>query len=107
MSALSLIAKVPEVRSAVLGDLAGALLDAVREPDGETVAAVIGFATSALAQAGEQLGLGALRRFSAGGERHAFMVVVDGSSVVAASIEPAKSLAAVEKFVETSVPGQG
>jgi len=107
MSAFSTIAGLPEVRSAVLGDLGGAFLDAVREPDGETVAAVTGYLASLLVQAGEQLGLGSLRRLSVSGEKRALLVVVDGRHLVAAQVDPPRALAAVEKLVETSFPGQG
>ena len=64
---LALISGVPGVKSAVLGDLAGGYLDAVREPDGESVAAVMGFLSSTMGQAGDQLGLGELRRISFAG----------------------------------------
>jgi predicted regulator of Ras-like GTPase activity (Roadblock/LC7/MglB family) len=107
MSALAIIAKVPEVRAAVLGDLGGLFLDTVREPDGETIAAVMGFVASALVQAGDQLGLGTLRRVAVAGEKRAALLVVDGQHVIAAQIDPPKSLAAVEKVVENSIPGQG
>ncbi len=105
MADLTTIAKLPDVKSAVLGDLAGALHDAVREPDPETVAAVIGFVSSALAQAGDQLGLGALRRIAVAAAARACIVVVQGHSVVTAWIEPAKSLGAVEKLLDG--PGEG
>jgi predicted regulator of Ras-like GTPase activity (Roadblock/LC7/MglB family) len=106
-TALSMVAKVPEVRTAVLGELSGVLLDSVREPDGESVAAVTAFVASALAQAGDQLGLGGLRRIAGSGVERAFLVVLDGQQAVFAQIEPARALAAVEKLVETSIPGQG
>jgi predicted regulator of Ras-like GTPase activity (Roadblock/LC7/MglB family) len=106
MSNLAIIAKLPEVKSAVLGDLAGGFLDAVREQDGETVAAVMGFVSSSLVQAGDQLGLGALRRISVAGEARACLVVVQTDSVITACVEPAKSLAAVEKVLDTSVQGK-
>jgi hypothetical protein len=98
---LASIASLPDVKSAVLGDLAGAFHDAVREPDGETVAAVMGFVASALVEAGEQLGLGALRRISVQGEPRACLVVVHGALVVTACVEPGKALAALEKLLDT------
>jgi predicted regulator of Ras-like GTPase activity (Roadblock/LC7/MglB family) len=106
MSDLTTLAKLPDVKSAVLGDLAGALLDAVREPDPETVAAVVGFVSSALAQAGDQLGLGALRRIAIGAGARACLVVVQGHSVVAAWVEPARSLPAVEKVLDAAAEGR-
>ncbi|HYS79398.1 MAG TPA: hypothetical protein VEM76_01750 [Anaeromyxobacteraceae bacterium] len=95
------------MRSAVLGDLSGGYLDALREPDGEGVAAVMGFLSSAMTQAGDQLGLGDLRRISFAGEGTACVVAFAGASVMAARIEPARSLAAVEKALEASLLGKG
>jgi predicted regulator of Ras-like GTPase activity (Roadblock/LC7/MglB family) len=106
MSDLAILARVPDVKSAVLGDLAGGFHDAVREQDGETVAAVMGFVSSAMVHAGDQLGLGALRRICIAGEARGCLVLVDGDSVVTARVEPGKSLAAVEKVVDTSLRGK-
>jgi predicted regulator of Ras-like GTPase activity (Roadblock/LC7/MglB family) len=106
MSALSGIAKLPEVRGAVLGDLTGVLVDAIREADGESIAAVMGFVASALIQAGELLGLGALRRVAISAPIQASLMVVDGQSLLGARVEPSRSLTAVEKYVETAYPGQ-
>ncbi|HTT70326.1 MAG TPA: hypothetical protein VMG32_03810 [Anaeromyxobacteraceae bacterium] len=107
MSALSTIVKLPEVRGAVLGDLTGVFLDAVREKDGESIAAVMGFVASALVQAGEQLGLGTLRRAALCGDARAALLVLDKKHVLTLKVEPAKALPGVEKHVETSIPGQG
>jgi hypothetical protein len=106
MSDLSIIANLPDVKSAVLGDLAGGFHDAVREQDGETIAAVMGFVSSAMVSAGEQLGLGALRRISVASDARGCLVVVHGSSVITAWVEPGKSLAAVEKVLDSSVHGK-
>ena len=43
MADLASIARIPNVASAVLGDLAGGFYDAIREADGESVASVTGF----------------------------------------------------------------
>jgi predicted regulator of Ras-like GTPase activity (Roadblock/LC7/MglB family) len=107
MAALTTIAKLPEVRGAVLGDLTGVFLDAVREPDGETIAAVMGFVASAFIQAGELLGLGSLRRVAVSGPTRASLLVLDGQQVLSAQVDPPRSLSVVEKHVETSIPGQG
>jgi hypothetical protein len=106
MSDLTLIARLPDVKSAVLGDVSGSFHDAVREQDGEAIAAVMGFVSSAIADAGDQLGLGALRRITVVGEARACLVSVQGSSVVTAWIEPAKALAAVEKVLDSSAQGK-
>jgi predicted regulator of Ras-like GTPase activity (Roadblock/LC7/MglB family) len=107
MSALSTIVKLPEVKGAVLGDFSGVFLDAVREQDGESIAAVMGFVANSLVQAGEQLGLGTLRRAAVSGELRASLLVVDKRHVLTLKIDPPKALPAVEKQVETSIPGQG
>jgi len=102
MSDLKLIGSRPEVKSAVLSDPAGAFLDAIREPDGENVAAVTGFLMSTMVQAGEQLGLGALRTISFAGQARACLVVVRSDSVVTAFVEPPTSVATVEKVLDSS-----
>lgn len=98
---LEQIARLPGVRSAVQGDLGGALVDAVREPDGETAAAVTGFLAATLLRAGEQLGLGALRRSTVHGPTRATLVLVQDGAVIAATVEPAGALAGVERALET------
>jgi predicted regulator of Ras-like GTPase activity (Roadblock/LC7/MglB family) len=105
MSDLTLIAGVPGVKSAVLGDLAGAFFDAVEEQDGEGVAAVMGFLASIVSQVGTELGLGTLDRMSLAGEAVAHLVLVDGSSVLAARVEGASALGAVESAVDAAVQG--
>jgi len=106
MSDLALIAGLPEVRSAVLGDLAGGFYDAIKEPDGETVAAVMGFLATAVLQAGEHLGLGALRRAAVSGPTRAHLLVLHGTSVMTACVEPPASLASVEKALDAALTGR-
>ena len=106
MADLKLIARLPEVKSAVLTDMSGGFLDAVREPDGESVAAVTGFLTSTMNQAGEDLGLGALRGLSFSGQARACLVLVHGGSVTTAFVEPPASIPAVEKALETAIQGR-
>jgi predicted regulator of Ras-like GTPase activity (Roadblock/LC7/MglB family) len=106
MADLAMISKIPDVRSAVLGDLAGGFHDAVREQDGETVAAVMGFVASAMAEAGEQLGLGALTRISVSCQARACLVEVRGGSVLTAFVEPGAALANVEKVLDGPTRGK-
>ncbi len=106
MSDLTTIANLQGVRGAVLGDLAGGFHDAVREQDGETIAAVMGFVASAVIEAGEHLGLGALRRISIASAADACIVVVEGDSVVTAWVAAGKSLATVERAVDASARGR-
>ncbi len=102
---LKLIANRPEVKRAVLSDPAGGLLDADREPDGETVAAVTGFLTSTMTQAGDQLGLGALRTISFAGGAKACLVAVQSDSMLTAFVEPPTSIPALEKVLDSSLQG--
>jgi predicted regulator of Ras-like GTPase activity (Roadblock/LC7/MglB family) len=97
---LELMVRLPDVKSAVLGDLAGIYLDGFQEPDGEAVAAVVGVVASTLLQAGEQLGLGALRSVSVSAPSRARIILVLAGSVLTATIEPARALGAVEKALE-------
>jgi predicted regulator of Ras-like GTPase activity (Roadblock/LC7/MglB family) len=106
MRDLDTIARLQDVKGAVLGDLAGAFHDAVHEQDGETIAAVMGFVSSALLHAGDQLGLGALRRISVSGEARACVIVLQGDQVITAWVEPGRSLAAVEKVLDNPVDGK-
>lgn len=103
MADLAVIAKIPNVASAVLGDLTGAFHDAIREGDGESVAAVAGFVSSALERAGEDLGLGALRRVCVAGEVQGSVIAVRGASLVAVRVDPAAAMSSVELALEASL----
>lgn len=105
MAMLETISKFQGVRGAVLGDLDGAFLDAVREPAGEAVAAEMGFLAASLVEAGEALGLGVLLSAGVAGPAAASLVVVRGRSVVTARVEPPKALPLVERALETSLGG--
>ena len=102
MADLASIARIPGVASAVLGDEAGGFHDAIREADGESVASVTGFVAASLARAGEELGLGGLRRIAVAGEKRAFLIAKLGDAFVTARVEPASSLASVERVLDTS-----
>lgn len=106
MTDLDAIARLEDVRSAVLGDLAGGYRDAVREADGESVAAIMGFVASALADAGERLGLGALRRVAIHGEARGSLVVVRGDAVLTACVEPGRAVARLEKLLDEGDDGK-
>ena len=102
MADLEVIAKFQGVRGAVLGDLDGAFLDAVREPNGESIAAEMGFLSASMLEVGEALGLGGLGTVALAGATRASLVVLRGRSVITARVEPVKALPLVEKSVETS-----
>lgn len=104
MTDLARIAKIPNVASAVLGDLSGGFHDAIREPDGEAVAAVTGFISTAVGQAGEQLGLGALGRVALAGPTKAVLIAIDGGTAVTIGVAPPGSLPAVERALDSN-PG--
>jgi hypothetical protein len=107
MMDLTRVAKIPNVASTVLGDLTGGFYDAIRETDGEAVAAVTGFISSTIGQAGEQLGLGALARVSLQGATRACIIAIDGGTVVTISVAPPGSLLAVERALDTSSVARG
>jgi len=94
-----LIAKLPEVKSAVVSDLGGGVVEALREREGESVAAVVGFLWSTATEAGHQLGLGSLRLLSFAGPVRGTVVATAGSNLVAAFVEPSSSLPSVEKLL--------
>ncbi len=102
MADLEVMAKLQGVKGAVLGDLDGAFLDAVREPNGEAIAAEMGFLSSSLLEVGEALGLGALGTVALAGPQRASLVVLRGRAVLTARVEPVKALPLVEKSVENS-----
>ena len=107
MADLASIARIPGVVSAVLGDEAGGFHDAIREGDGESVASVSGFVAAALARAGEELGLGALRRIASSGEKRALVIARLGEVLVTARVESPAALASVEQAVETAAGSGG
>jgi predicted regulator of Ras-like GTPase activity (Roadblock/LC7/MglB family) len=103
MADLGTVARIPNVASVVLGDAEGGFHDAVREPDGESVASVAAFVATALRHAGEEAGLGALRRIVVAAEKRGILVAVVGATLLTARVEPAAALAAVEKALDVSV----
>ena len=100
MSDLDLMALLPDVTSALLGDLAGGHLESVREADPEAVAAVVGFVASTLGEVGEQLGLGPLRSVSVAAASRARVILLRSQAVLSATVEPGRALGAVEKALE-------
>lgn len=107
MMDLARIAKIPNVASAVLGDLSGGFYDAIREADGESVAAVTGFISTSIGQAGDQLGLGVLARVSLAGATRACVIAIDGGTVVNIGVAPPGSLPAVERALDTTSAPRG
>lgn len=100
MSDLDLVAFLPDVAGAVLGELSGAHLESVREPDGEAVAAVAGVVASTLVGLGEDLGLGALRRVTVTAPSRARVLLLRARTVLSCAVEPGRSLPAVERALE-------
>jgi hypothetical protein len=102
---LAAIAELSGVRSVVLADPSGTFLGAIREADGEAVAAVVGFLTCSLGQLGDELGLGPLLRMSVAGEARASLVVALPERTLSAAIEPAAAFPAVERAIEVMLQG--
>jgi predicted regulator of Ras-like GTPase activity (Roadblock/LC7/MglB family) len=97
---LSKIGTIPEIKSAVLGDLGGVLIESLNHPDGEAMAAVMGFTASQFGAAGEMLGLGALRRIALTGTSAACLIALQASSAIAVYFDPSKSMTVIEKKLE-------
>ena len=106
MADLASVARIPNVASAVLADAAGGFHDAIREPDGESVASVAAFVVTGLTQAGEELGLGALRRVAIAGGKRALLIASAGGALVIARVDPVAALATVDRAFDASV-GKG
>lgn len=102
---LSRFADVPEVKSLVVGDPGGLFLDGFDEPDGESVAAIMGFMSTAIRQVGDQLGLGGLRRVFLVSQSESCVITVQADSVITAYVDPSKSMAAIEKKLDTVIQG--
>jgi hypothetical protein len=99
MTELESIATIDGVSAAVLGDLQGTFLGALRTNDGETIAAEMGFVGSSFLEIGELLGLGPLSTFSLSGRAQACLLVVRPHSLITALIKPPQSLGLVERTV--------
>jgi hypothetical protein len=102
MTDLETVAGLPGVSAAVLGDLDGTFLGALRTTDGETIAAEMGFVGSTLLEIGEILGLGALSSFSLSGRSGACLLVVRPRALITALVTPPQSLGPVERAVDTA-----
>jgi hypothetical protein len=98
------IAGLRGVTRVVLGDLDGAYLEGIEEPAGEASAAVMGHVSRRLLEAGEALGLGQLGSIAVTGPAQASLVLVRDQSVIAARVEPADALQAVEKALRAASP---
>ena len=106
MADLASVARIPNVASAVLADANGGFHDAIREQDGESVASVAAFVNTGLTQAGEELGLGVLRRVAIAGAKRALLVATAGGVLVIARVDPVAALATVERAFDASL-GKG
>jgi hypothetical protein len=102
MTDLETVANLPDVSAAVLGDLEGTYLGAVRTADGEAIAAEMGFVGSSLVAIGEILGLGSLSTFSLAGRSAACLLVVRQRALITALVTPPQSLGPVERAVDTA-----
>ncbi|HVP66117.1 MAG TPA: hypothetical protein VMT17_02520 [Anaeromyxobacteraceae bacterium] len=98
-----LIAKLPEVKSALVSTRQGGVVEVMREREGERVAAVVGFLSSTLGEAGDELGLGHLRRVAFNGPGRGGVIAVAGAELVAAFVEPPSSVASIEKLLAGAV----
>ena len=102
MTDLETVANIAGVSAAVLGDLEGTFLGAVRTGDGETIAAEMGFVGSSFLEIGALLGLGTLGSFSLSGRARSCLLVVRPQSLITALISPPQSLGPVERAIDTA-----
>ncbi len=102
---LTAIASLPAVKSTMLCDPAGALLQATGEDDAESAAAVVGFLTATLGRVGDELGLGPLYRMSVAGPARATLIVSLGDSVLSTVIAPSSAFPTVENAIDTILQG--
>lgn len=100
MNDLAQIARIPNVAGVVAGDLTGVFHDAIREADGEAVAAVTGFIATSLGEAAEQLGLGGLLRASIQGATRGCVIAVRGGAAVTIGVAPPAAVAGVERALD-------
>jgi hypothetical protein len=101
MSDLEQVSRLVGVSGVVHSDLEGTLLEMSREPNGEAVAAVMGFVANALLDSGETLGLGTLERLSLTGSRRACLMVLRSQTLITAYVEPPQLAGAVEKSLDS------
>lgn len=102
---LTAIASLADVKSTMLCDPAGALLQATGEEDPESAAAVVGFLTATLGQVGDELGLGPLYRMSVAGAVRATLIVSLGDSVLSTVIAPSSAFPVVENAIDAILQG--
>jgi predicted regulator of Ras-like GTPase activity (Roadblock/LC7/MglB family) len=103
MRILTLFNNIREIKNAVVADLSGALLESMGDPDSEAVAAVAGYTAATMNEVGETLGLGGLEQLSFSGPSSACIVTMLDTNVVATFIDPAVSLAGVEKKLDITL----
>jgi Flp pilus assembly protein TadD len=97
MSVLFSLVGNPDVKSAVVGDTAGVLLEALGEIDAEKIAAEMGAVANRLSRTGKTLRLGKLQRIDLT-NRGCFLAIHD-STVVTVYLTPHSSRENVEKAV--------
>ena len=104
MGVLALLTNIREIKSAVVADEMGALLESMgANSDSEAVAAVMGFTVSSINQVGEALGLGPAQRISFTGSNQSCILTILDSNLVATFVDPAVSLSGIEKKLDTAL----
>lgn len=94
------VSALSEVTSWVLGDREGGLLEAVEEPESETMAAISGFTVSHLAEAAEGLGLGRIEGLTIAGGGQTSILAINDKCVLTARVDARGSVAKVESKIE-------
>lgn len=97
----SQMARLPEVTAWVLSEASGALVESGGDIDGEATGAVVAVALRGLAEIGQHLGIGSLKRASLAGSGWSSVWAVHDQEVLGVYVDPSKPLSAFEKKLDT------
>ena len=100
MNRLSAFSALPEVRSGVISDSAGTLMEHSGADDPEATAAVMGYLVNEIGQCGEALGFGPPEKISFTGKSLSCVLFVKNELVWTIYLDPTASQTAFEKKVD-------
>ncbi len=101
MSKLSIFTNMPEVKSVVVGDTDGALVEEKNEPDGESIAAIFGYLCNEINQCGEMMGFGSAKRITvSGGQGESSVLILRDNRIWTISLHAGKPIAPFEKKLD-------
>jgi predicted regulator of Ras-like GTPase activity (Roadblock/LC7/MglB family) len=94
------MARLPEVSGWVLSEASGALVESGGDIDAEATGAVVALVLRALADIGQNLGIGSLRRASLTGSGWSSVWAVHDQEVLGVYVDASKPLSAFEKKLD-------